>query len=90
MDSKFKVGDKVRVIRYGHPFWSWQKIPGAKLLSKDKSPYWYDMSPDLVGKEGTICKVTSTQGDIQYAINGISGKYAWYDEEQLEKVLSAP
>ena len=90
MDSKFKTGDKVRVIKYGHPYWSWQKMPGMKMLSKDKSPYWYDKSPELVGQEGVIDKVTKTQGNYKYSINGIKGKYAWYDEDQLEKVLSTP
>jgi hypothetical protein len=35
MDSerkcKFKVGDKVRVINYGAPMWSWDEIPGARV-----------------------------------------------------------
>ena len=46
------------------------------------------MSPELVGQEGFIDKVTKTQGEYKYAINGLS-KYAWYNEDQLEKVLSA-
>ena len=81
-DSKFKIGDKVRIIGYGHLFWSYDK-------PSDKIPTWYDMSPELVGQIGIIANITNTQGIPKYALKG-PNKYAWYDEKQLEKVLPAP
>lgn len=46
--------------------------------------WWIDINPSIVGQEGVICKVINTQGRLQYAVDGIKGKYAWYDEKQLE------
>jgi hypothetical protein len=87
--SKFNSGDKVRVIKYGHPYWSYEQEPAsAKVISYDKDNHRgvYDMSPELVGKEGIISEVTKTQGVYQYSISGIPGKSAWYFEEQLELI----
>lgn len=82
MVSKFKVGDSVRIIKYGHLFWSYDN-PESVI------PTWYDMSPELIGQIGIVVKATRTQGICHYALKGPS-KYAWYNEEQLEKVLPAP
>jgi hypothetical protein len=90
MDSKFKVGDEVVIVKYGHRFWSYEDQSSyAKLLFKcDEEKYGvYDALPDLVGQKGTVDIVSNTQGRWQYAING-PNKHAWYDEQQLEKVLS--
>jgi len=76
MDSKFNVGDKVRVVGYGHLIFGFEN--GRKTTT--------DICADLVGKEGTVKEVTETQGKIKYALDGLS-KTAWYDEKQLEKVL---
>ena len=91
MDSKrkckFKVGDKVRVINYGAPMWSWDEIPGATLISKDeKGPYWYDLRPEVLGEIGIVHEAHLTQGIPQYALNGTT-IYAWYGEQQLEEIL---
>ena len=121
-----KVGDKVKVVKYGHLMWqnkeNYQEISdeyakiGAKLNNeiskllfgedtilvdiesvKGKSEpdniyldggdvWWVDLRPELVGQEGVVCKVINTQGRLQYAIDGIKGKHAWYNREQLEKI----
>jgi len=97
MENKFKVGDKVKVINYGHLIWqnktnqdlerqfhkehgfTYKELP---VLSDDGKTQWLDLSPELVGKEGVVDKI-SDSGD--YALNGLS-KYAWYSEKQLELV----
>ena len=116
MSNKFVIGDKVRVVKYGHAGWqSKDHYPKAKqwgdtlagkiwfsdkhfiapldknakppnILSEDKYGYTTDSSPELVGKIGIIADVS----DGEYAINGIPGKYAWYNEEQLEMVNPNP
>ena len=92
MDSKFKVGDEVTIIKYGSRYWSYDPIDVSfKVLFHNKEEGYkvYDMSPDLVGKKGIIDQVIDQQGKWKYALNG-TNKYAWYDEKQLEKVLPAP
>ena len=81
-ECKYKKGDKVRVTKYGHPFWSRDKMP-LKLIEKSNDVYWYDLSPEIVGQEGIIEKAHLTQGVPQYSIKG-PDKYAWYNEEQIE------
>lgn len=68
--KKFNVGDKVRIINYGHM---------AVWQGKD-----FDMTPEIIGKEGIIC--IANGGYQGYAINGIPEKHAWYNEDQLELI----
>lgn len=126
VDGKFKIGDKVKVVEYGHLMFIYKEryqeesdyfaktqaefdndmskmLLGEDAVFKDleslkgKSEpdniykdvgdmWWVDMSPDLISKEGVICEVTNTQGRFKYAVDGIKGKHAWYDEKQLELV----
>lgn len=69
---ELKVGDKVKVIRYGHIYWS--SING-KLVPTD-------MSPHLIGKIGVIDKISGNH----YSVEGIKEKHAWYDYQQLMKL----
>lgn len=83
---KFKVGDKVRVIKYGHLIW--QNKPeevrlGFKVYEETDSLVWYDMRPEKIGKEGVVVNVSITQGIPKYSTDPLG---AWLDEEQLEKV----
>jgi hypothetical protein len=86
--SKFKVGDKVKVVNYGSIYWTrkGEPVPSSFVLLKGSleiSPYlWYDMQPELVGKQGIITAVGSS-GD-EYSLSGIEGKIAWYENQQLE------
>jgi hypothetical protein len=93
MEAKFKVGDEVVIVKYGHHFWSYEPVPGCNFPvlydNKEEGYKVYDMSPELVGQKGIIDQVTNTQGMWKYAING-PNKHAWYDEKQLEKVLPTP
>lgn len=43
----------------------------------------YDIHPELVGEVGIIATVDGNS----YAIDGIPGKHAWYDDGQLELVV---
>lgn len=74
-EPKFKIGDQVRVVNYGH------HIRGIKngLIEK------IDINPEVVGKVGTVSVVSSGN---QYAVEGIPGKHAWYNEDQLELTTS--
>lgn len=91
MKAKFKQGDQVRIVKYGHPMWiagDEFKIPNHYILLQDKDGLkTYDSNPHLVGQIGFVDTVTLTQGKFQYSLNG-PNKHAWYDEQQLELVQS--
>jgi hypothetical protein len=65
------------------------------IITETEDMWICDMSPELVGQEGTVQgSYAFLYGDEdspdkdfkQYSVNGIKGKNAWYDEEQLESV----
>lgn len=88
-ECKFKVGDEVVIVNYGHLFWSRMPLPGCNfpvLFENKKEGYVaYDMHPDYVGQKGTVTDAHLTQGIPRYALEG-PGKVAWYNEEQLKKI----
>jgi hypothetical protein len=93
--SKFKVGDKVTIIKYGSLFWqnkeeikliekNYGKQSTNNIIFEDENTIWKDMQPEIVGLSGIVVKAESTQNHFHYAIDGIPGKYAWYNEDQLK------
>jgi hypothetical protein len=95
---KYKEGDKLKVINYGHPIWSskkeWQKAHESGLANEKPSNiiyetedyYVWDMTPSVIGQSGIVKTAMVTHGVPAYSIDGIKGKSAWYDEQQLELV----
>lgn len=83
MDFKFEINDDVRIVGYGHIIY---------MTSKENHNWGelvpMDIRPDLINKIGKVKERIITQGKPKYALSGLS-KTAWYDEKQLEKVLSA-
>lgn len=65
--SKFKPGDKVKIVKYGSLYWESKEerrkmfeagyitipIP-QNIVSENESHYWLDMNPEIVGQIGTI------------------------------------
>ena len=91
---KFNIGDVVKVVRYGHVLWAageedkkrMAKTGRFKLIQEiDNVEYW-DVSPELVGRTGTIDNISITQNVPSYSVSGIPEKHAWYVESQLELV----
>ena len=91
MKSKFVIGDKVKVINYGHPI-CMSKNSGVEVkfpvIYEDDKVIWYDMNSGVVGKVGVVTDVKETQGMIGYSLSEIAGKTAWYDEDQLEIIVN--
>jgi|WetSurSiteA1Bulk_404760.scaffolds.fasta_scaffold16732_4 hypothetical protein len=88
--AKFKVGDEVRIIKYGSLIWSYEKEMYKKYKTGDEDPgkpIWYDINPELVGQKGIVTKVNKTQGEYFYILKG-PVKCAWYNEDQLKAVFS--
>jgi hypothetical protein len=92
-DTKFKVGDRCKIVNYGHLIWShkevWKEAYKAGFTTKDKPDniiaedenIWYhDIGTELLGKEVIIIKAHKTQGIDEYATNVVS----WLNNEQLE------
>lgn len=77
--TKFKVGDQVKVVGYGHCV-----ITGINESGTDAKII--DLSPEAVGQIGIISQAREVQRIDQYAIEGIKGKHAWYQNGQLELV----
>lgn len=86
---KFNTGDRVRIIKYGSLFWENKTVgqPSTNLpvVGETETVFFKDMNPELVGQIGIVEKFTITQGNVKYALQGLS-KHAWYDEGQLEIV----
>lgn len=74
---KYNIGDKVRIINYGHMIHIGTGVPG-------REPGPCDIRPELIGLEGVVEKGILTQGVPGYSIDGIG---AWYHEDQLELVM---
>ena len=83
----FNIGDKVRIVKYGSLLWENVTMPqpeGKRHIYKDRNPIrWFDINPELVGKEAVVQEVHNTQGRPKYVLSGLT-KVAWYDHEQLE------
>jgi len=71
--------------------------PDAKpknIYSESETIWWCDLMPEIIGKTGIVtgsydtihCKGKDETKRGKYSIEGIPGKEAWYDEEQLELV----
>ena len=101
-EPKFGIGDKVKIVNYGSEYWIkrterelYVKAGFAKnvvpnnLLKEVDGVFWADMSPELVGQEGLVIKVSVTQGIPKYALEG-PNKTAWYHESQLEMINKNP
>lgn len=81
----FKIGDKVRVVNYGHLVTmkeQYAKSMSFPIYKKEGKNWMMDMCPEAVGKKGTVESLL----DGKYAINGIKEKHAWYDDGQLELI----
>ena len=72
MVAKYKTGDRVRIINYGHIIWS--NLTGVMVE--------HDIQPHLVGKEAVVQYSVITQGIPKYSLD----LFAWADESQLEKI----
>ena len=67
--KKFNIGDRVRVVNYGH------------IISYRKT---VDILPGIIGKTGVITGKIDSLGEEKYSIDGIKEKSSWYTADQLE------
>ena len=74
---KYKTGDRVEIINYGHP--GWWRIDGKVHVS--------DLRPELVGCKATVIGGVTTQKKQSYKldIDG-HGHIAWFGLKQLKLI----
>lgn len=94
MKSKFKIGDKVKIVNYGHLMWVSKSnterlanITMPKVYEDDTFEY-FDMAPELVGQKRVVRDISLCQGRFDYALcnEDGSGYIAWLSEKQLELI----
>ena len=92
-EPNYKIGDKVRIVNYGHLFWTIKNQPNESsfietlpIYKEDDNIDWIDANHGIVGKEGVVSNVSTTQGVPQYSIKGIPEKSSWYNEGQMELI----
>jgi hypothetical protein len=76
-ETKFRLGDQVRIVNYTH--WRVDYDHETEKWSKTESH-------ETVGQVGIVREAHKTQDIDNYAIEGIKGKVAWYNNDQLELV----
>lgn len=93
MKSKFKIGDKVRIVRYGHLLWSSKNhespmVTGFPVIFEDDTFTYHDMRPELLGKKMIVVEVSICQGKSGYVLDneGGSDRMAWFSDQQLELI----
>lgn len=93
--TKFKLGDRVKIVNYGSlaivpqlPEYQ-TLLDNSKIIGRyDKKSVLVDTNPQWLGETGTIEKCTITQGIEQYSIipdkEGVAT--AWFTTKQLELI----
>ena len=90
--GKYKTGDKVRIVNYGHLIWiheneimNYDKSIGV-FLGKNGFMHWYDIRPEKIGRIYVVANENDMGGS--YQLNNLDGSYgfAWADEKQLELI----
>lgn len=85
INPKYKIGDNVTIINYGHLVWQnkkmYQSDSSFRTIRENEDIRWIDMSPELVGKSGVINDVNNSQGNYKYSVKDVG---AWFNEEQLQ------
>lgn len=89
-EATYKVGDKVKIVNYGHAVWEHKSVGESSLplIKEYESVRLVDLQPYLIGQQGVVGQVVIIQERPSYAVEGISGKSAWYYEDQLEAVTN--
>ena len=93
-DPKYRLGDVVKIVNYGHLIWAWEDAIGDapisfKEYSRDepeeeggRTLIWFDIAPQVVGEKAIIGEIDKGRYRLQFMPNG--NKSAWFTEIQME------
>lgn len=87
---KFNIGDRVKIVKYGHLMVENKNTDcplNFPIIYVEGKYAYKDTDPLIVGQKGVVVERTKTQEVNQYALHG-PNKYAWYDEEQIERLAT--
>ncbi len=94
----YNIGDKVRIVNYGHPIWinkladeyhfNDEGLSSLPTIDEDEQFKWKDLRPELVGVEGIVTGLSSDKK--QYSLDTNRGAMAWFGEGQLELIAANP
>ena len=88
--NEIKIGDKVKIINYGHLLMIFKNSPEAStslpVYKENEKIKWVDMCSSIIGATGIVQKIIKTQGIPKYSLSGINGKTAWFMENQLKLI----
>lgn len=94
--QKFKVGDKIRIIKYGHPLFGIRKMLNYKFPDKiiqEEGGYNYiDLHPEYINKEGVVKELYYFNYDetddesLVYIIENVTDKPICVYHNQLELI----
>lgn len=77
---KFKIGDGVRIIKYGNLV----KSNPASCGNCPQTGEYTDVQPDIIGKQAKVTRAEETEPPL-YCLD-LDEKKCFYDEIQLEKI----
>jgi len=87
---KYAIGDRVEIVNYGQSMWFKRdgRAEDSKypVIKTSKRNIWYDISPELIGKQGIIARTQTIQGISSYAICFKNSTSAWYSEDQMKMI----
>lgn len=87
MKPKFKIGEEVEIVNYGHLIWVNKKDYPEKnypIIWEDEQIKQIDIQPELVGIKAVICNVINSQNNPRYSIDIDGKKISWFGENQLK------
>ena len=84
MESKFKIGDKCKIVKYGHLIRENKKMEGQSLdlptYYEDDMFRWVDIGPERIGKEVIIAGISSDGKSYSTDL------FSWASVNQLELI----
>ena len=87
---KYGIGDKVKIVNFGHLIWENKKnetlssFPIYKETDPKLNGYRViDINHEIIGCVGLVCKVNVNQGEYFYDIDGVGSAKI---EEQMELI----
>jgi len=95
-DETMKIGDRVKIVNYGHMImFSKNKANPYRdsmaktfpLIFEDDTSSYYDIRPELIGKEGIVVNKITDNHSGRYSVHFDDGnRMSWFSERQIEKI----
>jgi len=92
-----EIGDRVKIVNYGHMIMFSKNSKNnpykdgiAKtfpLIFEDDTSLYYDIRPELIGREGNIVNKITDNHSGRYSVMFDDGnRMSWFSDRQIEKI----